>query len=79
MSKEIEKGERVVIRMASTNVLPWGIRFEATYVHGPQGEGDVFEFDAPDGTRFCLNGNSHEFVGLWRAAPTPESQEEGGP
>ena len=74
MSTRIEKGERVTIRLASNNVLPWGIQFEATYVHGPQGEGDVFEFDAPDGTRFCLNGNSPEFVGLWRAAPTEETK-----
>lgn len=85
-TRAIVRGDRVRVCMARRHVLgDWQLSqgFEATYISGPSGPGDVFVLEVAGGeggvasgtppVRVEVNANSSEFVGL-TFAPSPEDR-----
>ena len=65
MSDRIQPGDRVCVQMIKNGLRDPYIR-GCTYIGRPAGVGDTFKFLDPEGVPFEVNGNSVEFVALWK-------------
>jgi hypothetical protein len=73
MSDRLERGQVVRVVMTQNNIFPWQTEpaFSAIYISGPCGPSDTFSLDVA-GTRLQLNGNSTDFIGMYREEASDE-------
>lgn len=55
-----------IVNVIVAKEVDWsdGSVFPAKLLSTPQGPGDCFSFELPNGSTLILNGNSSEFVGI---------------